>query len=56
MMRKGQELAVIVPLEDLRLVRQLEDTIDVPKAVEAFRRIARDGAESWERVKRELGM
>ncbi len=51
--RHGQEQAAIVPVEDLRLIEQLEDALDLSAAREALRE---SGTVSWEELRAELGI
>ena len=51
--RRGKDLAALVSVEDLQLLRELEDRLDL----EAARRAMKEkGTLSWEDVKSELGL
>jgi prevent-host-death family protein len=53
--RRGKAIAAVVPIEDLRLLEQLEDEIDVAAA----KRVRDDPTEEaipWGDVKAELGL
>ncbi len=53
--RKGQPAAAIIPIEDLRLLEQLEDRLDV----EEIERILADESDEWvslEQAEKELGL
>ncbi len=54
--RKGKRLVAIVPLEDLRALEALEDKIDLEDAKKALRDVEKNGAISWEDIKRELDL
>lgn len=58
--RRGQELAAVIPVEDLRLLERLlerlEDQIDLEDAREALREAERDGTISLAELKSELGL
>ncbi|MGE5279001.1 MAG: type II toxin-antitoxin system prevent-host-death family antitoxin [Acidobacteriota bacterium] len=49
--RRGRDLAAIVPMDDLELIRALEDRIDLEKARKALKE---KGSVSWKRVKADL--
>lgn len=51
--RRDRALAALVPVEDLRLLEQIEDRIDID---EARRALAEPGTVSWEDLKAELGL
>jgi len=50
--RRGKDVAALVPLEDLELLRELEDRVDL----EAVRKALKEPRVRWEEVKRELGL
>jgi prevent-host-death family protein len=51
--RRGKELAAVVPMEDLRLLEELEDRMDLEAARKALRE---PGRIPWEKVKAQLGL
>ena len=51
--RRGKELAAVVPIEDVRLLEELEDRLDLEAAREALKE---EGTIPWEKVKAELGL
>ena len=51
--RRGKRVAAVVPIEDLELLRALEDKIDLEEVKEALKE---PGAVPWEQVKKELGL
>ncbi len=51
--RRGRDLAAIVPMDDLELIRALEDRIDLEKAKKALRE---KGSVPWKKVKADLGL
>ncbi len=51
--RRVKDVAALVPLEDLELLRQVEDRIDLDAAREA---LGDSGATSWKKVKARLGL
>ena len=56
--RRGKDVAVIVPIEDLALLEELEDRLDV-EAADAALRQARESGEAplpYEKVREELGL
>ena len=58
--RRGEELAAVIPVEDLRLferlLERLEDKIDLEDARAALREAERDGTISLTELKAELGL
>jgi prevent-host-death family protein len=53
--RHGKPVAAIVPVEDLALLRAIEDRMDAKAAREALADYEANGAVSWEDAKAELG-
>ncbi|MBW6503869.1 prevent-host-death family protein [bacterium] len=54
--RRGKDLAAIVPMRDLKLmklIRKMEDRVDLAKAKKAEKE---KGTISWEKLKKELGL
>ena len=51
--RRGVELAAVVPIEDVRFLRELEDRIDLEDARAA---LMEEGSISLEQFKAELGL
>ena len=51
--RRGKELAAVVPIEDVKLLEELEDRLDFEAAREALNE---EGTIPWEKVKAELGL
>lgn len=51
--RRGRELAAILPVEDLRLLEELEDRIDVREALKA---LEEPGEISMNDLRRDLGI
>lgn len=51
--RRGRDLAAIVPMDDLELIRALEDRIDLQRAKKALKE---KGSVPWKKVKAELGL
>lgn len=54
--RRGRALAAIVPLEDVELLREIEDRMDLEEARAALEEVKREGAIPWEKVKADLGL
>ncbi len=54
--RRGRALAGIVPLEDMRLLEQIEDRLDLDDARAALKEAAEKGAVPWASLKAELGL
>ena len=53
--KHGRPVAALVPVEDLALIRQLEDRVDLEDARKALAE-AKGKLIPWETVKRELGL
>ncbi len=51
--RRGKDLAAIVPIEDLRLIEELEDRMLSDKAKKALKE---KGRIPWEKIKKDLGL
>jgi prevent-host-death family protein len=56
--RRGKDVAVLVPLEDLALLEELEDRQDLEDFRAAKEEWERDGRKTipWEKVKADLGL
>jgi prevent-host-death family protein len=52
--RRGRDVAAVVPIDDLELLRALEDRIDLEAARTALAEVDQEGAVSWEELKTEL--
>jgi len=53
LVRRGKDVAALVPLDDLNLLDELEDRFDLEAAREALKE---PGAIPWEEVKADLGL
>lgn len=51
--RRGKDLAAVVPIEDLKLLEEIEDRIDLEAARKALKE---SGSVPWEKVKAEFGI
>jgi prevent-host-death family protein len=51
--RRGKDVAAVVPIEDLKLLEEIEDHIDLEAARKALKE---SGSVPWEKVKAELGL
>ena len=54
--RRGKQVAAIVPLEDVRLLKKLEGHFDLEEARAALEEVASEGAIPWEKIKAKLGL
>jgi prevent-host-death family protein len=54
--RRGKDVAALVPMEDVELLRALEDRIDIEEARAALKEAETGNTVSWEEVKAELGL
>jgi prevent-host-death family protein len=53
--RHGKPIAAIVPLEDLELLRRLEEQIDIAAATQALREAEESGFVPWDDVRAGTG-
>lgn len=53
---QGEESAALVPLEDLRILQQLEDRADLIEAQAVLAEVEREGTIPWEQLKKELSL
>ena len=51
--RRGKNLVAVVPIEDLKILEAIEDTLDLEEAKAALKE---SGAVPWKKVKAELGL
>jgi prevent-host-death family protein len=51
--RNGKNVAALVSMEDLELIRQLEDAADLKAALAARAEIAKHGTVPWKKLKAE---
>ena len=51
--RRGKDVAVLVSVEDLKLLEEIEDRIDVEEAKKSLRE---KGGFEWKKLKKELGL
>ena len=54
--RRGKEIAAVVPIDDLRLLEELEDRIDLADARAALAETRKKGARSLDAILKELGL
>ncbi|MEK7369153.1 MAG: type II toxin-antitoxin system prevent-host-death family antitoxin [Planctomycetota bacterium] len=54
--RRGKAVAAIVPIEDMKLLEEIEDRIDLEDARKALTEAKRKGTISLSRLKKELGL
>jgi antitoxin (DNA-binding transcriptional repressor) of toxin-antitoxin stability system len=52
--RDGQPVAALIPIDDLDLLEEIEDRIDIRAAEEAMAEALIEGFVPWEEVQREL--
>lgn len=54
--RRGKEVAAVVPIEDVKLLEELEDRIDLEEARTALAETKSKGTIPWEKIKADLGL
>jgi prevent-host-death family protein len=54
--RRGKEVAAVVPIEDVKLLEELEDRIDLEEARAALAEAKSKGTIPWEKIKANLGL
>lgn len=56
--RRGRDAAALVPVEDLRLIEELEDRIDVEEAKRILAQMKRTGERPipWSKARKRLGL
>jgi prevent-host-death family protein len=54
--RRGKEIAAVVPIDDLRLLEELEYRIDLADARAALAEIRKKGAKSLNAILKEMGL
>src|SRR5688500_14242986 len=54
--RRGKEVAAVVPIDDLRLLEELEDRIDLVDARAALAETRKKGAKPLDAILRNLGL
>jgi prevent-host-death family protein len=54
--KHNREVAAVVPIEDLRLLQELEEHIDVEEALKSLAEARAKGTTSWDDLKAELGI
>jgi prevent-host-death family protein len=54
--RRGKEVAAVVPIEDVKLLEELEDRIDLEEARAALVETKSKGTIPWKKIKADLGL
>jgi prevent-host-death family protein len=54
--RRGKEIVAVVPIEDVKLLEDLEDKIDLEEARSALAEAKKKGTVSWDKIKKDLGL
>jgi hypothetical protein len=54
--RRGKEVAAVVPIDDLRLLEDLEDRIDLLDARTALAESNKKGAKPFDAILKDLGL
>ncbi|MBS0166102.1 MAG: hypothetical protein JSR29_08465 [Nitrospira sp.] len=54
--RRGKEIAVVVPIDDLRLLEELGDRIDLADARAALAETKKKGAKPLDAILKDLGL
>lgn len=53
--RRGQEIAAIIPLEDLMLLQEAQDKHDLREAIDALKEIRSMGTVTLDQLKEDIG-
>ena len=53
--RRGKDIAVIIPLEDYKLLQESQDKHDLHEAIDALKEARTAGTTSLEKLKEEIG-
>jgi prevent-host-death family protein len=53
---RGKDMAAVVPIEDVRLLEEIEDGLDFDDARASLASIKREGTVTWKKIKRDLGL
>jgi prevent-host-death family protein len=54
--RRGEELVAVVPVEDVRLLEELQDRLDLEDARAALADADAEGTVPWGKIKADLGL
>ena len=54
--RRGKDIAAVIPIDDLRLLEELEDRIDLVDARAALAETKKKGAKSFDAILKDLGL
>jgi len=54
--RRGEQVAAVVPLEDLEILEQLDDLLERAEIEAARKEAQEEGTVPWEEIKKELGL
>ncbi len=54
--RRGKEIAAVVPIEDVKLLEEIEDRIDLEEARAALAETKLKGTIPWKKIKVDLGL
>jgi len=53
--RRGQEIAAIIPLEDLMLLQEAQDKHDLREAIDALKEVRNVGTMTLDQLKEDIG-
>lgn len=54
--RNGEAIAALVPIEDLKLLEEIEDRKDIEDARAVLAEVEKEGTVSWDEIKAELNL
>lgn len=54
--RRGQEIAAIIPLEDLTLLQEAQDRHDLKDAIDALKEVRNVGTMTLDQLKEDIGI
>lgn len=55
-LRRGKDVAAVVPLEDLAILEELEEQLDLEDARASLRDARKRGTIPWNKIKKALGL
>jgi prevent-host-death family protein len=54
--RRGKDIAALVPVEDLKLLEEIEDQLDIAEADQSLAEALAKGTIPWEKIRERFGL